>query len=288
MTERRPRIALVIGSGGLKCASALGLWRVLEREKIDVDLAVGCSGGAIYATALALGFSVEEAIPLSYGLWRDRFGKRNVKALLQILFPKIFGFDETFALIDDRGVNEALASVFGDKRIEETKRKLYIVATDLLSGERVVLEKGRIFDAVRASIAIPFALRSWEIEGRRLVDGGACDPLPIDVAMREGADIILAMGFDSAYVKMLDGPAKLALQTSTIATNHLLRSTFAFYSLAHHSEVIPIMPSFEHRVGLTDAHLIPYLIEEGEKAAEREVPYLKRLLQQGTAPAMNV
>jgi len=285
MNGTHPRVALVVGSGGLKCVAALGLWRVLSRENIDVDLAVGCSGGSIYASALALGWSVEEAIEASYDLWRDRFGKRNVRALMQIMFPRLFKFDESFALINDRGVNEALRAGFGDQRIEDAKRKLHIVATDLVNGERVVLSSGSVFDAVRASIAIPFALKSWEIGGRRLVDGGVSDPLPVDVAIREGANIILAMGFENAYVKELDGPAKLVLQTSTITMNYLLRSTFAFYSLAHHAEVIPVMPVFDRRVGLSDAHLIPYLIEQGERAAEREIPYLKRLLAADLAAA---
>ena len=54
----KPRIALVIGSGSVKCAAALGLMKVLEREGIDVDLVVGCSGGAIYASLIPLGWSV--------------------------------------------------------------------------------------------------------------------------------------------------------------------------------------------------------------------------------------
>jgi NTE family protein len=282
MSDRR-KVALVVGSGGLKCVSVLGLWRALEREKIEVDLAVGCSGGSIYASSLALDWSVDDAIAASYELWKDRFRKRNLRSLLQIAFPKLFGFDGSFGLIDDAAVNDALRTAFGEARIESASRKLYIVTTDLLNGERVILSTGRIWDAVRASIAIPFVLRPWEIEGRMLADGGASDPLPIDVAMREGAEIILAMGFENAYVKELDAPSKLVLQTSTVAMNHLLRATFAFYSLAHHAEVIPIMPTFDRRVGLSDSHLIPYLIEEGERAAEREMPYLRRLLDSQAA-----
>lgn len=284
MTPGR-KIALVVGSGGLKCVAALGLWRALEREKIRVDLTVGCSGGSIYAAAIALGWSVEDAVEASYDLWRDRFRKRNLGAVLKIIFPRLFGFDESFALIDDRGVNGALQQAFREERIEETAIPLYIVATDLQSGERVVLDSGRVRDAVRASIAIPFALKPWEIGGRRLIDGGASDPLPVDVAIREGGDIILAMGFENAYVKEIDAPAKLVLQTSTVTMNYLLRSTYAFYSLAHHAEVIPIMPIFDRRVGLSDSHLIPYLIEQGEIAAEREIPYLKRLLASEAVPA---
>ena len=282
MTQRRS-VALVVGSGGLKCVSSLGLWRALARENIAVDLAVGCSGGSIYASAIALGWSVEDAIEASYDLWRDRFRKRSLRALFQVAMPKWFGFGPDFALVDDASINGALFTAFGEQRIEDAKIPLHLVATDFLSGERVILSSGRVVDAVRASIAIPLALRSWEVDGRRLMDGGASDPLPVDVAMREGADVILAMGFENAYLKEIDAVQKLVLQASTIATNYLLRSTFAFYSMAHHGEVIPVMPAFDRRVGLSDTHLIPYLIEQGEAAAEREMPYLKRLLDAGNS-----
>ena len=60
--------------------------------------------------------------------------------------------------------------------------------------------------------------------------------------------------------------------------NHLLRATFAFYSTAHHAEVLPVMPALDREIGLTEAQHIPYLIEAGERAAEEQVPYLRRLL----------
>jgi len=275
---RQRRVALVVGSGGLKCVAALGLWRVLTREGIDIDLAVGCSGGSIYVSMMTLGWSLERAIETTHELWRDRFRRRNRGALLKLLLPRLFGFDRAFALIDDRAVNEAVHTTFGNRRIEEAASPLFIVATDFTSGDRVVLSSGPVWEAVRASIAIPLMLKPWEIAGRCLVDGGMSDPLPVDVAIREGVDVIIAMGFEGATFQELDAPGKLILQTSTLAMNHLLRSSFAFYNLAHHAEVIPIIPSFDCRVGLGDTHLIPYLIEEGERAAEREVPYLRRLL----------
>ena len=55
MRERRPRLGLVIGSGSVKCAAALGLWKALQRNQIPVDMVVGCSGGSIYATGIAFG-----------------------------------------------------------------------------------------------------------------------------------------------------------------------------------------------------------------------------------------
>ena len=74
-------------------------------------------------------------------------------------------------------------------------------------------------------------------------------------------------------------------QVTAISMNNLLRSTFAFYNLAHHAEVVPIIPPLDRRVSLADTHLLPYIIERGEEAAEAELPYIRRLLRARAAAA---
>ena len=68
MPDKR-KIALVIGSGGVKCAAAIGLLRVLRREDITLDLLVGCSGGSIYASNIALGYDIEKQEEFTRTLW---------------------------------------------------------------------------------------------------------------------------------------------------------------------------------------------------------------------------
>ena len=68
-------------------------------------------------------------------------------------------------------------------------------------------------------------------------------------------------------------------------TNNLFKSAFAFHQLAHHDEVIPIVPQFDQHVGLFETAKLAYVIEEGEKAAEEQIPYLRRLLDLGPGPA---
>jgi NTE family protein len=275
--SRRPRVGVVIGSGGIKCAAAIGLWKVLEREGIPIDLAVGCSGGSIYATAIALDWGTEAVERDSYRFWQDLFTRRNRRSMAAALFPRLFRSAD-FGIVDDARVNETIESTFGGKSFEQCSIPLYITATDLNTAEKVVISSGPLFDAVRGSIAIPFALRPWPHEGRLLCDGGVSDPLPVDVAIREGCDIILAMGFENALTQPIESVMGLALQTSTITVNQLLRRSLAFLSLAHHAEVIPIMPAFETKIGLGQTALLPYIIEQGERAAEREISYIKRLL----------
>lgn len=278
-SSQRHRVALVVGSGGIKCAASLGLLRVLEREGIGIDLLVGCSGGSTYAAAIAKGLSVEECVEANARLLRPAtFKKKRLRSILQAILPSVFGFHQTFGLLDDAAINAVLTEAFGDVTFAELKVPLYVVATDLHTSEKVAISSGYVRDAVRASIAIPLLLPPWEVDGRVLIDGGASDPLPVDVAIREGADIIIAIGFESQLLATIPNASRLALQTSAITVNHLLRSTFAFYSLAHHAEIIPVMPVFDRPIGLTDAHLTDYIIRQGEIAAEHEVPYLKRLI----------
>ena len=274
----RPRVGLVIGSGGLKCVAALGLWRVLEREGIPIDVAVGCSGGAIYAAGYALGEDLRAAEERSLHLWRDLFSRFHVRSVLRALVPSVFGFDERLGLVDDRRIGAALESIFGERTFADARIPLHVAATDWQRGDKVVLSRGRLVDAVRASIALPLLLRAWPVDGRLLVDGGASNPLPVDVAILEGCDVIVAMGFESHVPTRVDSLRAALARTTTISSNHLLRATFAFYNLAHHAELIPVVPAFDAPVALADAHLVPDLIRLGERAAEAQLPYLLRLL----------
>lgn len=139
------------------------------------------------------------------------------------------------------------------------------------------MSHGSVVEAVRASIAMPFIFKPWRIGGRLLVDGFLSDPLPVGVAMREGADVIIAMGFESQPQSRISTVGRFAFQYSTIMNNNLLKSRFAFHNLAHHSEIIPVIPEFRERIRLFDTGKIPYIMEEGERAMEAQLPYLHRL-----------
>lgn len=275
----QPRVALVIGAGSVKCAAALGLWRVLRREGIGLDLVVGCSGGSLYAAAIALGYAPEQATELSLRLFtREATGVRDRGALLRAAFPRLFGFHERFGLRDDRLVLAGIREAFGDRTFADAGIPLHIAATDFRTGEQAVLSSGDVASAIRASIAIPFVFAPYEVDGRLLVDGFMSDPLPVGVAIKEGANVIVAMGFESPYQTRVTSVGRFAFQMSSIMTNNLLRASFAFHGLAHHGEVIPVIPKFAQRIRLFDTDKIPYIVEEGERAMEAQMPYLRRLL----------
>ena len=278
-TARRGRVAVVIGSGSVKCAAALGLFRVLQRERIPIDMVVGCSGGALYAACVAVGFDTATSEQKTRELWtKEITSKRDKKALLRAILPQVFGFDEQFGLVDDRQVLERIRKAFGEARMEDARIPLFLTATDFHNGEQVVFSTGSLVDAIRASIAIPYIFRPWKIGGRTYVDGFLSDPMPIGVAIREGADIIITMGFESPYQTRISSVLRYAFQLSSITSNNLLKANYAFHNLAHHHEILPIIPQFREKIHLFDTDKIPYVIEEGERAAEKQIPYLRQLL----------
>lgn len=272
---------MVIGSGSVKSAAAIGLFQVLKREGIGVDMIVGCSGGSIYASLIALEYAPEKIADMSSRLWtRDVTHQHRSRAMWQIILPNLFGFDENFGMVDDAVAIQRLTAAYGDKKVQDTPIRLLITATDFNTGELVVLTEGKIVDAVRASIAIPYVFGPHRVGDRVLVDGYLSDPLPIGVAMKEGANVIVAMGFESPYQGQVNSLMRYTFQISSIMSNNLLKANYAFHSLAHHTEVIPIIPQFKERIGLFDTEKIPSIVQEGIRATEEQLPYLKKLLNQ--------
>lgn len=273
------RVALVIGAGSVKCAAALGLLKVLDREGIAIDMVVGCSGGSLYAAFIGLGVDVAAAEEMTRRLWtRELTKRRHYPSLLRAMLPQVFGFRESFGLVDDRLILQRLETAFGKHNFEDARIPLYLTATDFHTGEQKVFSSGRLVDAIRASIAIPYVFQPWKVDGRLYVDGFLTDPMPVGVAIKNGADVIVTLGFESPYQQRATSVLRFAFQLSSIMSNNLLRANYAFHNLAHHAEILPIIPQFRESIHLFDTDKIPYVIEEGERAAEQQLPYLRRLL----------
>ena len=280
MITKQKKIALVIGAGSVKCAAALGLWKVLEEESIPFDMIVGCSGGSLYAAAMAMGYSLQECIESTKKLWnRSITQQRNWRALASVLLPGLLKFDHRFGMMSDAPMLKSFHSVFGDKTFADTKTPLYVMATDFQTGESIAQHEGSLVDALRASVAIPFIWSAWKHNGRLLIDGAASNPLPVDVPIREGVDIILAMGFQSPLPSRIKSVSRYAFYVNSLMTNNLLNANFAFHNAVHHAEIISIFPEFERSIRLFDTDQISYVIEQGEKAMREQLPYVKRLLE---------
>lgn len=279
MTESKKRVALVIGSGAIKCAASIGMFQVLEEENIEVDLVVGCSGGAIYGVGIAAGMPLEEIKDLSDSTWTKDL-MQDYLVNLKASKDGSLKFDERSGLVNDTYLNDRLRSISGGRLFSDLKIPLVMVATDMMDGEPVELSEGDIFSSVRASLAIPMIFPPWEVDGRLLVDGAASNPLPIDVAIQHGADIVLAMGFTIDYRRRFRSLTAVQEQMTSIYMNNIFKNAYAFHNLAHHSEIFPIIPEFEGSISMFDIHKMPHLIERGRAATLEQLPHIKRLIEE--------
>ena len=132
---------------------------------------------------------------------------------------------------------------------EDAQIPLYLTATDFHTGEQVVFSQGSIVDAVRASIAIPYVFRPWKI-GRPPATSTASCPTRCRSASRssDGADVIVTMGFESPYQPRAT-LACCASRSSSRASCRTIcsRANYAFHNLAHHTEILPIIPQFREQ-----------------------------------------
>ena len=191
--RRRPRTALVLGSGGIRTVCHVGLFKVLREEGIPIDMVVGSSGGSLFGAAIALGTEpdVIERWVLRY--WRrELFRDYGYRQLFKMVSPRLLHFDENFGILRGEAVRRLLGVLFGHNTFDDTVIPLRVVATDLQAGEPVVLREGSIADAVRASSAIPGILSPLRLGGRNLVDGAVVEPLPIAAAAALGPHRVLA------------------------------------------------------------------------------------------------
>ncbi len=273
-----PKLALVLGSGGVRSIAALGVAEVLWREGIAPDLIVGCSAGAMFGALISLGHSAPEAVRIATTLWTAEVTKEHRwRAIPQMLWPRLSKFDADFSLRNDRLIRNRLVRAFGEVKLEDLRLPLRVTATDAASGDAIVINKGRIVDALRASIAMPFMFAPHYIDGQRVIDGFISDPLPVSAA--QDAKAVLALGFDAPMPQRVNGPSRLLAQVTSSMTNNLMRARLAAAESAG-MRLLRIEPTLERRIGLFDTAAMPYLVEQGRQATEAVLPSIFKLLEQ--------
>jgi NTE family protein len=271
------RLALVIGSGGIRSASAVGVVDVLTRAGLRPDLIVGCSSGAVFGAPLALGLSADMTMRLATSLWSPELTEqRRWRAYLQVVAPRLAGFGRDFSLRDERLIVQRLETVFRDLRLEDLRTRLRVTATDADTGEPVVLSTGSIVRTVQASMAVPFLWPSVEIDGRHLVDGVVSDPLPLSAARDAG--VVLALGFRGDMPRRVNRVSRLIAQVSTSLINNLYDARLSA-ARASGQRLIELAPPWPRRIGLWDPGALNDAFEAGRKAAELALPAIEEALQ---------
>jgi NTE family protein len=276
-----PKVALVLGSGGIKCVAALGLFRILAREKIPVDFIAASSGGAVFATAYALypdDLAKIEGFLWSY--WRPEiFRDFDYFGLLASLVRPRARSVEKFGVIKGKRILRNLNAMFPNKSFADVRIPLRIVATDIRSGRPVVLREGSLPRAVRASVALPIYMRPVRWGDCLLVDGGMTNPLPCDIASAEGAQVILAMSFGASMDTPLTSPVRLLNQVVRVSASNLIRVHDDLHRSTHKGDIVGITPVFDHVHSFFNFHTMEEIIARGEEASEAALPRIRSALE---------
>ena len=272
-----PHLALVLGSGGVRSVAALGIAEVLVNAGFEPDLVVGCSSGALFGACIASGLYGEQGLAAAKKLWSAELTQqKRWSAYLELVAPRLMRFDAGFSLRDARLIRERVECAFGDGRLEDLPIPLRVVATETVTGNPVVLTQGRVADAVRASMALPFVFPSVEIDGRRLSDGVISDPLPVSAA--RDADAVITLGFRGAMPRRIDRPSRLVAQVTTAMINSLQQARIEAARAAG-QRMLHIELDVDRRVGLWDTAAMPRIFEMGQRAAAAQLPAIRRLLE---------
>ncbi len=241
---RALRIALALGGGGTRGFAHVGVIKALEARGIEPDIVVGTSVGSFVAALYASGYAGAdlEQVALQF----------EESAITDWALP-------SRGLFKGMGLQEFVNRKVDQRPMEKLPRKLAIVATDLHSGDMMVFERGNVGMAVRASSSVPGVFQPVSIGGHEYVDGGLVSPIPVRVARRLGADVVIAVDID-----------KHPSEQSTIGAFDILLQTFAIMGeVIAKSELqsadVVLRPALSD-VGSTDFSARETAIRDGERA----------------------
>ncbi|APV48451.1 hypothetical protein BWI17_01380 [Betaproteobacteria bacterium GR16-43] len=218
---QRPRIGLVLGGGGARGGAHLGILEVLEELRVPFDCVAGTSMGALMGGAYVGGLSPKEmretieatdwgaifddtAGREELNLRRKQLDDRFLSALEFGATPNGLRYREGAVAGEKLKLffNKLVRSEFAERRIEDLPLPLTLIATDIGNGERVAMRSGGLSSAMRASMSVPGAVAPIVREGRKLVDGGLVDNVPIqEVRDRCGAEVVIAINVGSPMME---------------------------------------------------------------------------------------
>jgi NTE family protein len=237
----RPRIGLVLSGGGARGAAHIGVLKVLEENRIPVDVIAGTSMGAVVGGLYASGLTAGDIERVMTSVdWQDAFRDRPARTDLNfrrkledqnflVKFPlglKGRKFRLPRGLVQGQKLTQILRGltlpVAQIQDFDDLAIPFRAVATDLVTGDRVILDHGDLATAMRASLSAPGVFSPVENEGRMLVDGGLSSNLPIDVAREMGVDILIVVdcGFPLLERNKLVSVATVSNQMLAILIRH--------------------------------------------------------------------
>lgn len=296
--DTRPRIGLALGGGGARGIAHVRILKQLEALNIPVDCIAGTSAGALVGALYASGSTPEqiEQVVLSTE-WlslftdtlprRDRSLRRKADDYAQLapIGIGLGGEGKAVALAGGVSEGEKLIALFeratGGSRVSGRFDDLPIpfraVATDINTGQPVVLAEGNLPMAMRASMSLPGIFRPVVIDGHVLLDGGLSNQVPIDVVRAMGADRVIAVDVGTP-LKPLDRDASLVDVISQLSGFLTTRSAQAQLDSLGTQDLL-ISPDLTGKVATGDFDKAPQALRIGQLAAEQAAPALRAFAQ---------
>ncbi|MGE5392275.1 MAG: patatin-like phospholipase family protein [Candidatus Saccharibacteria bacterium] len=173
-TNNKPKLGIALSGGSALGIFHIGFLKALTERQVKIDYISGTSAGAIVAAAFAFGVPLDEL--------SRRAKKLSWYGLSKFTYSKL-------GLVSNQAIGDMIRELLGDPDIREAKIPLSVVATDISNGEKIVFKEGNLIRALMASSCIPGLFVPVEIDGRKLVDGGLTENLPLSPLKDMGADI---------------------------------------------------------------------------------------------------
>lgn len=269
--KSRPKVGVVLGGGGLKSLAAVALFELLIRNKIEIDLLVGCSGGGIMAALKGAGYSTEQMRDIiTQVLNKKLFRHVDYRSLASVAKLPFGRFNKSCGLLKADPIRQIYHRIFNNLKLEELKPTTILQATDYQTGEGVVLSNGLVADVVYASGALFPLLPPICIEGRWFVDGGFSSNVPVIEALKRDMDVIIVFVLQEEIAHDPQGFFECFFSVQKTAARALVRSQISMSIELHHHEIVIINVPFEHYIQVWDVEEVPAILEAGQKAVDQK------------------
>lgn len=209
------KIGIALGSGAARGMAHIGVLKVLEEEGVRIEAVAGTSIGAFIGALYAAGVPVSQMEEVARKVdWRQ---------LAKLLDPKL----PMTGLIDGKKVARFMSELLPVRTFEELRIPLAVVATDVETGEMLIIKKGNLLQALQAAISFPGIFTPVRFGDRFLVDGGLRNPVPVDVAREMGAETVIGV---CAIPETNKKPTEAFLPSSNHATGNGRGHLFEFFN----------------------------------------------------------